>query len=52
MANLEPIFREAMREAAEGLSGLPFDSPAVRKAFIATTLQLDSGGQGLAALRQ
>jgi predicted permease len=51
LANLEPIFARTMRESAEGLSGLPFDSPAVRRAFLATKLQLDSGGQGLATLR-
>jgi predicted permease len=51
LANLEPIFARAMRESAESLSGLPFDSPAVRRAFLATKLQLDSGGQGLATLR-
>jgi predicted permease len=51
LASLEPIFARTMRESAEGLSGLPFDSPAVRRAFLATKLQLDSGGQGLATLR-
>ncbi len=52
VANLEPIIHQTMREAAEGLTGLPFDSPAARKAFLATSLRFDSGGQGLAALRQ
>lgn len=52
MANLEPIYRQAMREAAEGLSGLPFDSPAARQGLLQTKLRLDSVGQGLAALRQ
>jgi predicted permease len=51
LASLEPIFARTMRESAEGLSGLPFDSPAVRRAFLATKLQLYSGGQGLATLR-
>ena len=51
LANLEPIFARTRRESAEGLSGLPFDSPAVRRAFVATKLQLDSGGQGLATVR-
>jgi predicted permease len=52
LANLEPIFAQAMREAAEGIAGLPFDSPKVRQGFLDTKLQLDSAGQGLAALRQ
>ena len=51
-ANLAPLFRQATREAAAGLAGLPFDSPAARRNMLATTLQLNSGGQGLAALRQ
>jgi predicted permease len=49
---LQPVFRQCTREAAAGLSGLPFDSPAARSAFLQTTLHLDAGGQGLAALRQ
>jgi predicted permease len=52
LANLEPIFARTMRESAEGLSGLSFDSPAVRRTFLATKLQLDSGGQGLATVRE
>lgn len=51
-ANLEPIFRESMRKAAEGLSGTPYDSPANRRGFLQSKLQLDSAGEGLAALRQ
>jgi predicted permease len=51
-ANLQSLFAQANREAADGLNGLPFDSPAARKAMLGTKLQLDSGGQGLAALRQ
>ena len=50
--SMEPLFRQAMREAAEGLSGLPFDSPAARRALLTAKLQLSSGGQGLAALRE
>ena len=49
---LQPVFRQCTREAAAGLSGLPFDSPSTRRAFLQTTLNLDAGGQGLAALRQ
>jgi predicted permease len=51
-ARLQPVFRQCTREAAAGLSGLPFDSPSARRAFLQTTLHLDPGGQGLAALRQ
>ncbi|MFZ0592267.1 MAG: ABC transporter permease [Bryobacteraceae bacterium] len=51
-ANLEPIFRQVVRESLEGLSGLPFDSPAIRRVILQARLQLSSGGQGLAALRQ
>jgi predicted permease len=51
-ADLESIFHQSMREAAASLSGLPFDSPAMRRAFLASTLRLESGGQGLSALRQ
>src|ERR1700722_5413204 len=35
-ANLEPVFAESMREAADSLAGLPVDSPAVRRAILAT----------------
>ncbi len=51
-AALAPVMHHAMREAAEGSSGLPFDSPQVRRAFLATKLQLTSGGRGLAELRR
>jgi predicted permease len=51
-ANMEPIFRQAMREAADGLHGLPFDSAIGRRALLAVKLEITSGGQGLAALRQ
>jgi predicted permease len=50
--SLQPVFRRSTREAAESLSGTPVDSPAVRQAFLETTLQLDPGGRGLAALRR
>ncbi len=52
LANAQPVFREAMREAAQGMAGLPFDSPAARRNFLNTTLQLNAGGQGLATLRR
>jgi predicted permease len=51
-AGLQTVFRGAMREAAESLSGTPIDNPKVRSTFLETRLQLDPGGQGLAALRQ
>ncbi len=51
-ANLQPIFRQAMSEAAAGLNGMPFDSPAARRSYLASKFRLESGGQGLAALRQ
>jgi predicted permease len=49
-ASLQPLFAEQMREAAESLHGPSFET-AVRKEMLATTLRLDAGGQGLAALR-
>ena len=51
-ANLQPLFHQAMRDAVAGLSGMPFDSPAARTSFLASDLRLESGGRGLAALRQ
>lgn len=52
LANMEPTFRQAMREHVEGFTGTPFDSPAARRALLGAKLQLSSGGQGLEALRQ
>ena len=52
LAHWQPVFRQAMREAAAGVAGLPFDSPAVRQSYLASQLRLDFGGQGLAALRR
>jgi predicted permease len=52
LANLQPLFAQSMRDAAAGLTGLPFDSPAVRHTFLNTRLQMEPAGQGLAALRQ
>jgi len=51
-ANLEPVFAQSMRDAVAGLAGMPFDSPAVRQAFLGCRLQLEPGSQGLAALRR
>ncbi|MBV8829513.1 MAG: ABC transporter permease [Acidobacteriaceae bacterium] len=52
LADLQPIFRASMREAAAAMSGLPLDSPAFRASILSSKLQLDAAGQGLAALRQ
>jgi len=51
-ASLEPVFAQSMRDAAAGLAGLPFDSPAIRQAFLHMRLQVEPGSQGLAALRR
>ncbi|HEY6331045.1 MAG TPA: ABC transporter permease [Blastocatellia bacterium] len=51
-ASLEPVFAQAMREAADSLAGMPIDSPAVRQAFLDFRLQLEPGSQGLASLRR
>ncbi len=51
-ASLQPVFSQSEREAATGLTGLPFDSPATRQAFLHLRLQLDPASQGLASLRQ
>jgi predicted permease len=52
LANSQPVFRQAMREAVAGLAGMPFDSLAYQRSFLANQFRLDSGGQGLATLRQ
>jgi predicted permease len=52
LANLEPIYAEAMRQAAEGMRGLPFDSPGARTDLPQSRLTLESGSRGLAALRE
>jgi predicted permease len=51
-ASLEPVYAQAMRDAAASLAGMPIDSPAIRQAFLRCRLQLEPGGQGLASLRQ
>jgi predicted permease len=51
-SRLAPVFARSMREAADGLAGLPIDSPAVRQAFLHFRLQLAPGSQGLASLRR
>jgi predicted permease len=52
LANLGPLYEQAMRQAAEGLAGLPFDSPGGRREFHESRIELESGSQGLAALRE
>ena len=52
LANLEPIYKQAMRQAAEALRGLPFDSPGVRKELAEIRLQMEPGCRGLTALRK
>jgi predicted permease len=52
LANLQPLFRQAMSDTATGMMGMPFDSPASRRSYLASKFRLDSGGQGLAALRK
>jgi len=51
-ASLEPVFAQSMREAAASLAGQPFDSPAIRQAFLQFRLRLDPASQGLASLRR
>jgi predicted permease len=51
-ANLQPVFAQLGRDAAASLTGLPFDSPTVRQAYLQSRLQLDPASQGLATLRQ
>ena len=52
LANLGPIYEQAMRQAAEGMRGLPFDSPSARSDLAQSRLKLESGSRGLAALRE
>jgi hypothetical protein len=41
-----------MRQAAEGMRGLSFDSPSARSDLAQSRLKLESGSRGLAALRE
>jgi predicted permease len=52
LANLGPIYKQAMRQAADGMRGLPFDSPGARADLPQSRLKLESGSRGLAALRE
>jgi len=49
---MEPLFREAMNNAAAALAGTPLDSPRDRARHWQARLQLTAGGRGLAALRE
>lgn len=51
-ASVEPIQKQNMREAVESMGGLPFDSAAARRSFLATKVILGVGGRGLAQLRE
>jgi predicted permease len=51
-ARTEPAYRKAAREGAEALAVSPLNSPIAQRAYGQARLQLTSGGQGLAALRQ
>jgi predicted permease len=51
LANADPIYRHSMREAADGMGGLPFNSPRVREMYLQFRLRLEPGGRGLATLR-
>src|SRR5262249_13125402 len=51
-ANLEPVFAQSMREAADSLTGLPVDSPLIRRAMLSWGLPSVPGGQGLGARRR
>jgi predicted permease len=52
LANLGPVYEQAMRQSAEGMRGLPFDTPGRRKGFDVPRIQLESGSRGLTALRE
>src|SRR5207244_8986361 len=52
VANRGPMYVQAMRQAAEGMRGLPFDSPSARSDLRQSRLKLESGSRGLAALRE
>ncbi len=52
LANLGPVYEQAMRQSAEGMRGLPFDAPGTRNGFPETRIQLEPGSRGLTALRE
>src|SRR5260370_32215833 len=52
LASLGTIYEQAMRQAAEGMRGLAFDSPRARRDLAQSRLKLESGSRGLAALRE
>jgi predicted permease len=52
LANLQPIYQQAMRLAVEGMKGLPIDSGQSESGFAQSRLQLEPGSRGLTALRR
>jgi macrolide transport system ATP-binding/permease protein len=52
IAHTASAFRQAVSEGAQGLATSPLNSPIAQQAYRQATLQLTSGGKGLAALRQ
>jgi predicted permease len=52
LANLQPIYKQAMRQADEGLKGLPIASGQAGEGFPQIRLQLESGSRGLTTLRR
>ena len=52
LANLQPIYAQAMRQADEGIRGLPVDSPQAGNEFAECRIQVESGSRGLTALRR
>jgi predicted permease len=52
LANLQPIYKQAMRQADEGIKGLPIASGQPGEGFSQIRLQLESGSRGLTALRR
>src|SRR5260370_16412476 len=52
LASLGTIYEQAMRQAAEGMRGLAFDSPRARRDLAQSRFKLESGSRGLAALRE
>lgn len=52
LANLQAIYGAAMRQAIEGIKGLPVDSGQIDEELGQGRLQLEPGSRGLAALRR
>jgi predicted permease len=52
LANLQPIYKEALRQASEGIRGLPIDTPESDRDLSQSRLRLAAGSRGLVALRR